>query len=86
MGWLPTMTTFEPVFPTLVRAFYTRMSYYVVGLITSVIRGVEIHLDLDSISRILDIALLDLEFISPRYACYTWIRLYSGYLKDLWSS
>ncbi|RVW30586.1 hypothetical protein CK203_086073 [Vitis vinifera] len=27
MGWLPVMTISEPIFPTLVRAFYSRVAY-----------------------------------------------------------
>nr|CAN75019.1 hypothetical protein VITISV_040230 [Vitis vinifera] len=55
MGWLPLVTISEPIFPTLVRAFYSRVTYGHGGLITSTVRGVQIHLDPESICRILDI-------------------------------
>ena len=56
MGWLPVVTILEPIFSTLVRAFYSRATYGIGGLIISTVRGVEIQLDLESICRILDIA------------------------------
>ena len=55
MGWLPLVTISEPIFPTLVRAFYSRVTYGHGGPITSTVRGVQIHLDPESICRILDI-------------------------------
>ena len=42
----------------MVRAFYLRTTYGLGGLIISTVRGVEIQLDLESIYRILDIALI----------------------------
>ena len=39
----------------MVRAFYLRATYYIGGLITSIVRGVEICLDPDIIYRIFDI-------------------------------
>ena len=49
------MTIFEPVFPNLVRAFYSRVTYGIGGLVMSTVRGVEIRLSLESICRIFDI-------------------------------
>ncbi|RVW24383.1 hypothetical protein CK203_093265 [Vitis vinifera] len=45
----------ESIFPTLVHAFYSRVTYGFGGPIISTIRGVEIQLDLENICRILDI-------------------------------
>ncbi|RVW62350.1 hypothetical protein CK203_062881 [Vitis vinifera] len=56
MGWLSVVTVSEPIFPILVRAFYSRMTYGMGGLITSTVRGVEICLDSESICHIFDIA------------------------------
>ena len=56
MGWLPLVTISELIFPTLVRAFYSRVTYRHRGPIVSTIRGVQIKLDPESICRILDIA------------------------------
>nr|CAN62461.1 hypothetical protein VITISV_035912 [Vitis vinifera] len=55
MGWLPIVTISEPVFPTLVRAFYSRATYGLGGPVLSTVRGVEIRLSPESICRILDI-------------------------------
>ena len=60
MGWLPVMTISELIFPTLVRAFYLRVTYGIGGSIISTVRGVEIRLDLESICCIFDIALIGL--------------------------
>ncbi|KAL6320918.1 hypothetical protein AAG906_010727 [Vitis piasezkii] len=51
---------FKPVFPTLVCAFYSRVTYGIGGPIISTIRGVEIRLDPESICCIFDIALIGL--------------------------
>ena len=56
MGWLPVLTISEPIFPTLVHAFYSRATYELGGQIISTVRGVEIQLDPESICRIFDIA------------------------------
>ena len=56
MGWLSVVTLLEPIFPTLVRAFYLRATYSMSGPIISIVRGVEIHLDPESICRIFNIA------------------------------
>ena len=50
------MTISEPIFPSLVKAFYSRTTYGLGGSIISTIKGVEIRLDLESIYRIFDIA------------------------------
>ena len=55
MGWLPVVTISEPIFSTLVCAFYSRVTYRLGGPITSTVRGVEITLSPDSICRILDV-------------------------------
>ncbi|RVW14292.1 hypothetical protein CK203_095395 [Vitis vinifera] len=65
MGWLPVMTISESIFSTLVRAFYSRATYGLGGLIISTVRGVEIQLDLESICCILDIAPIGLRRCKP---------------------
>ena len=55
MGWLPVVTIFEPIFPTLVRAFYSLVTYGLGGPVLSMVGGVEIKLSQESICRILDI-------------------------------
>ncbi|RVW22465.1 hypothetical protein CK203_112792 [Vitis vinifera] len=55
MGWLPVVTVYKPIFPTLVRAFYSRMTYGLGGPIRTTVRGVEIELSPESICRILDV-------------------------------
>ena len=50
------MTVSELIFSTLVRAFYSRATYGIGGLIISTVRGVEIRLDPKSIYRIFDVA------------------------------
>ena len=55
MGWLPVVTIFEPIFPNLVREFYSRVTYRLGGPIISTVRGVEIQLDPESIFHIFDI-------------------------------
>ena len=49
------MTIFEPIFPTLVQAFYSWVTYGLGGPVLSTVRGVEIRLSPESIYRILDI-------------------------------
>ncbi|RVW49256.1 hypothetical protein CK203_073217 [Vitis vinifera] len=66
MGWLPVVTISKLVFPTLVRAFYSRATYMLGGPVLSTVRGVEIHLSPESICRILDIPSLDFMFMRPR--------------------
>ena len=55
MGWLSVVTISEPVFFTLVQAFYSRANYDIGGPITSTVREVEIFLDPKSICCIFDI-------------------------------
>ena len=55
MGWLPVVTISEPIFPTLVWAFYSRATYGLGGPVLSTVRGVGIRLSPESICRILDI-------------------------------
>ena len=55
IGWLPLVTISELIFSTLVRAFYSRMTYGLKGTVLSTMRGVEIKLSPESIYRILDI-------------------------------
>ena len=44
MGWLPVVMIFESIFPTLVRAFYSRATYELGRPVLSIVRGVEIRL------------------------------------------
>ncbi|RVW39194.1 hypothetical protein CK203_078158 [Vitis vinifera] len=44
MGWLLVVTISEPIFPTLVWAFYSRVTYGLGGSVMSTVRGVEIRL------------------------------------------
>ena len=46
---------FEPIFPTLVQAFYSWATYGLRGPVLSIVRGVEIRFSPESICRILDI-------------------------------
>ena len=55
MGWLPVVMISEPIFPTLVRAFYSRVTYGLGRPVMSMVRGVEIRLSPKNICRILDI-------------------------------
>ena len=49
------VTISEPIFPTLIGTFYSRVTYGLGGPITSTVRGVEITLSPESIYQILDI-------------------------------
>ena len=49
------VTISEPIFPTLIRTFYSRVTYGLGGSIISTVRGVEITLSPESICRIFDI-------------------------------
>ena len=60
MGWLPVVTIFEPIFSTLVQAFYSPVTYGLGGPVLYIARGVEIRLSPKSICRILDIPLVGL--------------------------
>ena len=44
----------EPIFPTLVRAFFSQVTYGLGGPIISTVRDVEIRLSLESICHIFD--------------------------------
>ena len=61
MGWLPMMMVSELIFLTLVRAFYSRATYGIGGLIISTVRGIEIRLDLENIYHIFNIAPIGLK-------------------------
>ena len=61
MGWLPVVTIFESIFPTLVRAFYSWATYGLGGPVLSTVRGVKIRLSPESICRILDISSVGLQ-------------------------
>ena len=66
MGWLPIVMISEPVFQTLVRAFYSRATYELGGLVLSTVRGVEIRLSPESICRILDIPSIGLRIYEAK--------------------
>ena len=66
MGWLAMVTVSKPIFPTWVQAFYSRATYGIGGSIISTIRGVEIHLDLENICRILDIVQVGLKVFESK--------------------
>ena len=61
MRWLSVVTIFKPIFPTLMRAFYSRVTYGLAGPVMSTVRGVEIRLSPESIYRILDIPSVGLQ-------------------------
>ena len=70
MGWLPVVTISEPVFPTLVRAFYSQATYRLGGPVLSTVRGVEIRLSPENICRIL---ILDIPSVGLRvYEAKVW--------------
>ena len=54
------MTISEPIFPTLVWVFYSRVTYGLGGSVMSTVRGVEIRMSSESIYHILDIPLVGL--------------------------
>ncbi|RVX08354.1 hypothetical protein CK203_017814 [Vitis vinifera] len=64
MDWLLVVTISEPIFPTLVRVFYSRTTYDICGPIISTVRGVEIRLDPESICHIFDIAPVGLKVMT----------------------
>ncbi|WKA06957.1 hypothetical protein VitviT2T_024832 [Vitis vinifera] len=66
MGWLPVVTISEPIFPTLVRAFYSRVNYGLGGPVLSTVRGVEIRLSPKSICHILDIPSIGLRVYAAK--------------------
>ena len=68
MGWLLVVMIFEPIFPTLVRAFFSQVTYGLGGPIISTVRDVEIRLSSESICRIFDIPSVGLK----GYESKTW--------------
>ena len=68
MGWLPVVMIFEPIFPTLVRAFFSQVTYGLGGPIIFTVRDVEIRLSSESICRIFDIPSVGLK----GYESKTW--------------
>ena len=68
MGWLPVVTISEPIFSTLVRRFYSRVTYGLRGPVMSAIRGIDIKLSPESICHILDIPSVGLRV----YKAKTW--------------
>ncbi|RVW69440.1 hypothetical protein CK203_062792 [Vitis vinifera] len=66
MGCLPVVTIFEPIFPTLVRAFYSRVTYGLEGPIISTVRGVEIRLRRRVFAAFSTFLQLDSGCMSPR--------------------
>ena len=78
MGWLLVVTISKLIFPTLVRAFYSRATYGLGGPIISTVRGVEIQLDPKSICHILDIAPVGLKV----YESKVWPTMSSFELRE----
>ena len=78
MGWLLVVTILEPIFPTLVRTFYSRATYGLIGPLISTIKGVEIQLDPESICRIFYIAPIGLRV----YKSNTWPTFLGFELKE----
>ena len=66
MGWLPVVTISKLIFPTMVHAFYSRVTYGLSGPITSTVRGVEIKLSPKSICRIFNIPSVGLRVYEPK--------------------
>ena len=66
MGWLPVVTIFKPIFPTLVRTFYSRATYGLGGPVLSTVRGVEIRLAWRVSAAFSTFLQLDSEFMRPR--------------------
>ena len=66
MGWLPVVTISEPIFLTLVWAFYSRATYGLGGPVLSIVRGVEIRLSPESICSFSTFLQLDFECMRPR--------------------
>ena len=60
------MMIFEPIFPTLVRAFYSWVTYGLGGPVMSTVRGVEIRLSPESIYSIFNIPLVGLRVYESR--------------------
>lgn len=56
IGWLSIVIIFELIFSTLIQIFYSRMTYCVKGPIASIVKGIEIQVDLESIYLIFYVA------------------------------
>ena len=66
MGWLLVVTISKLIFPTLVRAFYFRVTYGLGEPVLSTLRGVEIRLSPESICRILNIPSIGLRMYEAK--------------------
>ena len=66
MGWLPLVTISEPIFPTLVRAFYSRVTFGHGGPITSTVRGFRSIWTRRASAAFWTFLLVDSEFMMPR--------------------
>nr|CAN70369.1 hypothetical protein VITISV_014952 [Vitis vinifera] len=86
MGWLPVVTIFKPIFPTLVRTFYSRATYGLGGPVLSTVRGVEIRLAWRVSAAFSTFLQLDSEFMRPRrgplYQDSSLERLFKGGHRD----
>ena len=87
MSWLSAIIVSKPVFSTLVRAFYSRVTYGIGGPITFIVRGVEICLDPKSICFIFYIASVGLRVYesklwstTPRFEPREAIKMICGIL------
>lgn len=60
MSWLPTISLSKPIFLTLVRAFYSKVRFYVRGPISCTLKGAEIELDADVICQVLGVLVVEL--------------------------
>ena len=66
MGWLLVVTISESIFPTIVRAFYSRVTYGMGGPIISTVRLVKIYLDSERIYHIFYIATVGLRMYKSK--------------------
>ena len=66
MEWLSTVSLYEPIFPSLVRAFYAKVKYRVGGSISYTLRGAKIELDADSIYQILGVSAVGLRIYESK--------------------
>lgn len=71
------MSLFEPIFSSLVHAFYANARYHVGGHISCTLRGVEIKLDANSICRILGVPTIGLKIYESK-VWLTILRFESG--------
>ena len=65
-GWFPTISLSEPVFPTLVWAFYAKARFCVRGPISCTLRGVEINLNANVIFWILGVPKIGLRIYESK--------------------